>query len=81
MRLGKVQVMRTALEVCHTGWRVHRYRSGACGRINLPKFGAWYMYGKIKIDPIITYRLSLKMINKGFDLMYNGELNRTVVVY
>jgi len=39
------------------------------------------MYGKIKIDPIITYRLSLKMINKGFDLMYNGELNRTVVVY
>jgi hypothetical protein len=29
----------------------------------------WYMDGKIQIDPMITHRLSLGEINKGFDLM------------
>ena len=37
--------------------------------------------GKIKIDELITHRLSLTEINKGFDLMHRGESIRGVVVF
>jgi S-(hydroxymethyl)glutathione dehydrogenase/alcohol dehydrogenase len=39
------------------------------------------MEGKINIDDLITHKLSLDEINKGFDLMHAGESIRSVVVY
>jgi S-(hydroxymethyl)glutathione dehydrogenase/alcohol dehydrogenase len=39
------------------------------------------MDGKIAIDPMITHRLSLDEINKGFELMHAGESIRSVVIY
>jgi S-(hydroxymethyl)glutathione dehydrogenase/alcohol dehydrogenase len=39
------------------------------------------MDGRIAIDPMITHRLSLDEINKGFDLMHAGESIRSVVIY
>ena len=35
----------------------------------------------IGIDPMITHRLTLDEINKGFDLMHAGESIRSVVIY
>jgi len=54
---------------------------GARGRTDVPKIVDWYMNGLIEIDPMITHRLSLEEINKGFDLMHAGESIRSVVVY
>ncbi|MCV0397028.1 MAG: S-(hydroxymethyl)glutathione dehydrogenase/class III alcohol dehydrogenase [Rhizobiaceae bacterium] len=54
---------------------------GARGRTDVPRIVDWYMDGKIQIDPMITHRLSLDEINKGFDLMHAGESIRSVVVY
>lgn len=54
---------------------------GARGRTDVPKIVDWYMDGKIEIDPMITHKLSLDEINKGFDLMHTGESVRGVVVY
>jgi S-(hydroxymethyl)glutathione dehydrogenase / alcohol dehydrogenase len=54
---------------------------GARGRTDVPKIVEWYMDGKIQIDPMITHRLKLEEINKGFDLMHAGESIRSVVVY
>ncbi|MGP1351968.1 MAG: S-(hydroxymethyl)glutathione dehydrogenase/class III alcohol dehydrogenase [Parasphingopyxis sp.] len=54
---------------------------GARGRTDIPKIVDWYMDGKIAIDPMITHRLSLDDINKGFDMMHAGESIRSVVVY
>ncbi|MEO0440576.1 MAG: S-(hydroxymethyl)glutathione dehydrogenase/class III alcohol dehydrogenase [Pseudomonadota bacterium] len=54
---------------------------GARGRTDIPKIVDWYMNGKIEIDPMITHKLSLEDINKGFDLMHAGESIRSVVVY
>ncbi|SIO22968.1 S-(hydroxymethyl)glutathione dehydrogenase / alcohol dehydrogenase [Parasphingorhabdus marina DSM 22363] len=54
---------------------------GARGRTDIPKIVDWYMNGKIEIDPMITHKLSLEEINKGFDLMHAGESIRSVVVY
>ncbi|MCB2093146.1 MAG: S-(hydroxymethyl)glutathione dehydrogenase/class III alcohol dehydrogenase [Rhodobacteraceae bacterium] len=54
---------------------------GARGRTDVPKIVDWYMEGKIQIDPMITHRLKLDEINKGFDLMHAGESIRSVVLY
>lgn len=54
---------------------------GARGRTDIPKIVDWYMNGKIAIDPMITHKISLDEINKGFDMMHAGESIRSVVVY
>jgi len=54
---------------------------GAKGRRDVPKIVDWYMDGKINIDDLITHKLALSDINKGFDLMHSGESIRSVVVF
>ena len=54
---------------------------GAKGRRDVPKIVDWYMEGKINIDDLITHKLALADINKGFDLMHEGKSIRSVVVF
>jgi S-(hydroxymethyl)glutathione dehydrogenase/alcohol dehydrogenase len=54
---------------------------GAKGRRDVPKIVDWYMEGKINIDDLITHKLALADINRGFDLMHSGESIRSVVVF
>jgi S-(hydroxymethyl)glutathione dehydrogenase/alcohol dehydrogenase len=54
---------------------------GAKGRRDVPKIVDWYMEGKINIDDLITHKLKLSDINRGFDLMHEGKSIRSVVVY
>ena len=54
---------------------------GAKGRRDVPKIVDWYMEGKINIDDLITHRLKLADINRGFDLMHAGESIRSVVTF
>ncbi len=54
---------------------------GAKGRRDVPKIVDWYMDGKINIDDLITHKLALADINKGFDLMHAGESIRSVVEF
>lgn len=54
---------------------------GARGRSDVPKVVDWYMAGKIEIDPMITHVMPLEDINKGFDLMHEGQSIRSVVIY
>ena len=54
---------------------------GARGRTDVPKIVDWYMEGKIEIDPMITHKLALDEINKGFDLMHDGKSIRAVVEF
>jgi S-(hydroxymethyl)glutathione dehydrogenase / alcohol dehydrogenase len=61
-------------------WRGTAF-GGAKGRTQVPQIVDWYMDGKINIDDLITHKLSLEDINKGFDLMHSGESIRAVVEY
>ena len=61
-------------------WRGTAF-GGARGRTDVPKIVDWYMQGKIEIDPMITHTLPLEEINKGFDLMHEGESIRAVVTF
>jgi S-(hydroxymethyl)glutathione dehydrogenase / alcohol dehydrogenase len=54
---------------------------GAKGRRDVPKIVDWYMDGKINIDDLITHKLKLEDINRGFDLMHSGTSIRSVVVF
>ena len=54
---------------------------GARGRTDVPRIVDWYMDGKVRIDELITHRLKLEDINRGFELMERGESMRSVVVY
>jgi S-(hydroxymethyl)glutathione dehydrogenase / alcohol dehydrogenase len=54
---------------------------GARGRTDVPKIVDWAMDGRINVDELITHRLKLEDINRGFDLMKSGESIRSVVVY
>ena len=54
---------------------------GARGRTDVPKIVDWYMDGRINIDDLITHTMPLDDINKGFDLMHEGESIRSVVMY
>ena len=40
-----------------------------------------YMSGKYKLDELISRRLPLSELNEGFDLMLQGEVKRSVIVY
>jgi S-(hydroxymethyl)glutathione dehydrogenase / alcohol dehydrogenase len=54
---------------------------GARGRTDVPRIVDWYMEGKLNIDSLITHKLKLEDINKGFDLMKSGESIRSVVEF
>ena len=61
-------------------WRGTAF-GGARSRTEVPRIVDWYMDGKINIDDLITHHLPLDDINKGFDLMHEGESIRSVVEY
>ena len=61
-------------------WRGTAF-GGAKGRTQVPGIVDWYMDGKINIDDLITHTFSLDDINKGFDVMHEGESIRSVVLY
>ena len=77
---GKEISTRPFQLVTGRNWRGTAF-GGARGRTDTPKIVDWYMDGKIEIDPMITHRLTLDEINKGFDLMHAGESIRSVVIY
>ena len=53
----------------------------ARGRRDVPKIVDWYMEGRINIDDLITHKLELGDINRGFDLMHEGKSIRSVVEF
>ncbi len=55
------------------------YFGGVKGRSGLGRFVDLYMDGALAIDPLITHRLTLPEINRGFELMASGESVRSVV--
>jgi S-(hydroxymethyl)glutathione dehydrogenase/alcohol dehydrogenase len=55
------------------------YFGGVKGRSGLASFVDLYMEGKIAIAPLISHELELADINRGFDMMKNGEALRSVI--
>ena len=54
---------------------------GGHQRTDVPMLIDLYMAGKYKLDELISRRLPLGQLNQGFDLMLQGEVKRSVIVY
>jgi S-(hydroxymethyl)glutathione dehydrogenase/alcohol dehydrogenase len=50
-------------------------------RSRVPQLVDWYMDGFLKIDELITHRITLDEVNKGFAMMRSGEAIRSVIVF
>ena len=54
---------------------------GGHQRTDVPMMIDLYMNGKYRLDELITRRLPLKELNHAFDLMLEGEVKRSVIVF
>ena len=50
-------------------------------RVDMPRFVEFYLDGKLKLDDMISRRISLDQINEAFDEMKQGEIARSVIVF
>lgn len=57
------------------------YFGGVKGRSGLNLYVDMYLDGDLEIDPLITHRMPLGEINRGFELMRTGEALRSVVEF
>jgi len=71
---------RPFLLVTGRSWRGTAFGS-VKGRTELPGFVDAYMDGRIKLDEMVTTTLPLEDINRAFDLMHEGEVIRSVILY
>ncbi len=71
---------RPFLLVTGRSWRGSAF-GGVKGRTELPRYVDRYMSGRIKIDEMVSATMPLEEINRAFDLMHEGEVIRSVIVY
>jgi len=71
---------RPFLLVTGRSWRGTAF-GGTRGRTQLPGFVDRYMAGRILLDEMVSRTLPLEEINTAFDLMHDGEVIRSVILY
>ena len=49
--------------------------------VDMPRLVDFYMAGKLKLDELISQRITLEQVNEGFADMKSGELARSVIVF
>jgi S-(hydroxymethyl)glutathione dehydrogenase/alcohol dehydrogenase len=49
--------------------------------VDIPRLAALYLNGKLDLDAMVSQRLPLQDINRGFDTMLSGEGARNVIVF
>ena len=50
-------------------------------RIDMPRYIEFYRQGRLKLDEMVTQRLRLDQINKGFEDMIQGRVARSVIMF
>ena len=71
---------RPFLLVTGRSWRGTAFGS-VKGRTELPGYVDGYMEGRIHLDEMVTTTLPLEDINRAFELMHEGEVIRSVILY
>ena len=50
-------------------------------RTDMPRYVEFYRQGRLKLDELVTQRISLEQVNKGFADMKEGSVARSVIVF
>jgi len=77
---GKEIHARPFLLVTGRVWRGTAF-GGTRGRTQLPGLVDRYMNGRIKLDEMVSRTMPLEDINQAFELMHEGEVIRSVILY
>jgi S-(hydroxymethyl)glutathione dehydrogenase/alcohol dehydrogenase len=49
--------------------------------LDIPRYVDMYMKGQLKLDQLISQRLKLSEVNKGFEDMRRGNVARSVITF
>lgn len=71
-RWGTLMGERRMMRSSYGGARPHR---------DFPRLAQAYLDGRLKLDELITARISLDEINDGFDMLRRGDAIRTVITF
>jgi S-(hydroxymethyl)glutathione dehydrogenase/alcohol dehydrogenase len=50
-------------------------------RVDMPRYVDLYLDGRLKLDELVSRRISLDEINDGFDAMKTGEVARSIITF
>ena len=50
-------------------------------RFDMPRYVDLYMDGRLKLDELVSARITLDEINDGFEAMKTGEIARDVIIF
>jgi S-(hydroxymethyl)glutathione dehydrogenase/alcohol dehydrogenase len=50
-------------------------------RVDMPRYVDLYMSGRLKLDELVSERITLDEINQGFDAMRRGAVTRSVIAF
>jgi S-(hydroxymethyl)glutathione dehydrogenase/alcohol dehydrogenase len=50
-------------------------------RVDMPRYIELYLDGRLKLDELVSRRITLDEVNDGFDAMKAGEVARSVIVF
>ena len=50
-------------------------------RVDMPRYIDLYLDGRLKLDELVSRRISLDEVNDGFDAMKAGEVARCVIMF
>ena len=79
---GKGEVLEVVPRYLITGRRVCGSSFGGVkGRDQVPKFVQLYLDGKLDVDALISYRITLDDVNEGFELMERQDGIRSVIQF
>jgi S-(hydroxymethyl)glutathione dehydrogenase/alcohol dehydrogenase len=50
-------------------------------RVDMPRYVDLYLSGRLKLDELVSRRITLDEINEGFEAMRRGEVARSVIAF
>ena len=50
-------------------------------RVDMPRFVEFYMQGRLKLDEMVSERISLSGVNEALEALRTGEIARQVIVF
>jgi S-(hydroxymethyl)glutathione dehydrogenase/alcohol dehydrogenase len=50
-------------------------------RIDMPRYVDLYLSGRLKLDELVSRRITLDEVNDGFEAMRRGEVARSVITF
>ena len=62
-------------------WLIGSNMGSNRARVDMPRYIDLYLDGRLKLDELVSRRITLDEVNDGFDAMKAGEVARSVIMF